>query len=341
MAVYTYPNNYELTQILPDLLDTTELNDPIFNLFPIRTSDSSTIMWEIKDNTTGLQGVRGLNGQPNRVTPMGGKRFAVKPGVYGDVQVLDEFHITERRQPGTPNTPIDLSDLIMVAEVELANRMNDRIRQVLWTLAATGTFSVVNKLGQVEYTDTFSTQTYTAGITWATSATATPLANLRAAKLLGRGHSADFGPKATAYMNLLTFNYLVSNSNASDLFGRRTNGLATIGGLDDINAVNLKEGLPTIVIFDDVYLNDNGTAIPFIADNKVILVGVRPRNQPVGAYIMTRNASNPNSEPGVYSFVKDSLSDGNNPVPREIAVHLGHNGAPVIYYPSAVIRMNV
>lgn len=341
MPTYTYPKNYELFQILPDLLQTTDLDDPIFKYFPITNRNAGMVMWDIKDNTTGLQGVRGYNGQPNRINLAGHKRYKMEPGVYGDVAVLDEAHMTDMRMLGTANTPIDIEDLIMGVEKELITKQNSRIRQILWTLLGTGTFSVLNKLGQIEHADSFSMQVFTAGITWATTATATPLANFRAIKLLGRGHSVNFGKKAIAFMNQITFNNLIANVNSADLYGKRTNGLSTITSPDDVNRVLLGEDLPQIQIFDEGYFNDAGTYIPFIADNKVIVVGMRPNDQPVGEYQMTRNIHNPDGQPGAYSFIVDTLSDGNHPVPREISVHLGHNGGPAIFYPSAVVRMNV
>jgi len=67
------------------------------------------------------------------------------------------------------------------------------------------------------------------------------------------------------------------------------------------------------------------------------VVGKRPGGQMVGEYRMVRNANNPNDAPGAYTHVivpKDHL-------PVSIQVHDGHNGGPVIQYPSSVVVMSV
>jgi hypothetical protein len=53
---------------------------------------------------------------------------------------------------------------------------------------------------------------------------------------------------------------------------------------------------------------------------------------------MTRNANNPDLAPGPYMRVIDT---GEIVIPRSIEVHDGHNGGPVIYFPSAVVVMSV
>ena len=53
---------------------------------------------------------------------------------------------------------------------------------------------------------------------------------------------------------------------------------------------------------------------------------------------MTRNANNAGASPGMYVKVVDK---GEDEVPRQIEVHLGFNGGPAVYYPSAVVKMAV
>jgi hypothetical protein len=76
----------------------------------------------------------------------------------------------------------------------------------------------------------------------------------------------------------------------------------------------------------------------FIPNNKVVVVGTRPAGQRVGEYRITRNANNPDLGPGPYMKVVDN---GEDKVPREIDVHDGHNGGPVLYYPGAIVVMSV
>ena len=338
MATYTYPTAAELSEIEQIKLPVLTMSDPLFDLMPMEDVDDDLIMWEQMDNYTGLQGVRGINGQPSKVQNVGGKRWTMQPGYYGEYTQIDEAELTRRRQWGTLNVSIKIDDLVMQRQDYLLNRRIDRIRYIGWTLLSTGTFSTTHPItGATLHTDTFSLQTAAAAVAWATQATATILKDFRALQLLGRGKSTNFGAKAQAFMNRKTFNNAVANTNTNDLAGRRTSGLQSVLNLGEINAVLLGESLPTMVIYDEGYLDGTGTFQPFIPDNTVIVIGVRPGNAPIAKYKMTRNANNPNLAPGPYTRVIDEAED----IPRTIRVHDGHNGGPAIYYPGAVVILSV
>lgn len=338
MATYVYPTSVELTEIAQDLTPRLEADREIFNILPVRSVDSHLLEWEQLDNYIGLQQVRGLGGDPPRVKAIGAKRYQMEPGVYGEFRRIDEVQLTARRQYGTFGTPINITDLVREAQEQLLLRRLDRQELIGWTLLSTGTFSVAGPMGTVLHTDTFTLKTYTAGVTWATSATAVPLANFRAVKLLGRGSSSKFGAGATAYMNQTTFNSLVTNTNANDLAGRRVTGLLSPLNLQEIGTILMGEDLPKIRIYDEGYIDDSGTFQLFIPNNKVIVVGQRPAGQRLGEYRMTRNANNADLAPGPYMKVVD---EGERTVPRVIDVHDGHNGGPVLYFPGGFVVMTV
>lgn len=334
---YIYPTNEELQLIAQTKVAALEMDDPIFEHFPVVNVDSHILSWEQRDNYKGLQAVRGLNGQPKRVNFVGGKRYTMEPGVYGEFATVDEIELTTRRPWGQFNGPINIDDLVTERQDFLLNRRISLIRSILWTLVTTGSFTVADEEGKTKHAGAFSIQTYSAGVAWGTAATAVPLANFRAVQLLSAGYSVNFGSQAKAYMNRVTFNKLVANTNTADIAGRRTSGLQNVLNLSEINSVLLGEDLPQIVIQDDGYYNESGTWTRFIATDKVVVIGSRPANQPVGDYAMTRNATNPNLSAGPYMKVVDDEDD----VPRNIKVHDGHNGGPRIYFPSAIVVMSV
>jgi hypothetical protein len=337
MATYTYPSNVVLRQIVQDKLPTLLANDPIFTYFPTRDVDASLVMWDQLDNYTGLQQLRGMNGEPPVVKQIGAKSYQVRPGVYGEFARIDELQLTERRQYGSWDTPISVDDLVMQKQDYLLGRQIDRMRWILWTLVTTGTFSVQLPDAAVGHSDTYTMQTYSAAVPWATIATATPLADLSAIQLLARGHSLNFGAGAVAFMNRVTFNNMRSNTNAADLYGRRTAGLGTANSQDLINGLLQADDLPGIRIWDDGYLNDSGTFVPFIPNAKVVVFGQRPGGAPIGEMQLTRNASNPGLAPGAYTKVVDDP----NEVPRNIEVHAGWNGSPALWFPSAIVVASV
>lgn len=333
------PSAAELRLVAQQLVPTLTLQDPIFQHFPITEEDADILMWEQEGFYTGVQGVRGLNGQPGRVKTAGLNRYLAEPGVYGEFMLLEERDLTKRRQYGTFGTVIDASDLVINRQKQLLTRRISRIRQIAWTLAATGQYSVAQTIGGQTFimaTDSYTFQTFAASPSWSTFATATPLADFRAVKLLQRGYSVSFGRQAKAYMNQTTFNNLIKNTNNADLFGRRTTGLATIENVNQLNALVAGDDLPTVVIHDDNYRDDTTAVQMFVPNNTVVVIGKRTLGDPVGEYRMTRNASNPGMAPGPYMAVKD-----NQDTPRQIKVHDGHNGGPVVFQPAAIVIMSV
>lgn len=335
MPDFIYPSNTALQQVAAQLLPRLEAARPVFDIFPIRNIDAHILEWEQADNYTGLQQVRGLNGDPTRVKPMGAKRYLMEPGAYGEFILIDERQLTTRRPYGQFTGPIDVSDLVLEAQNRLLGRRLDRLEQICWTLMATGTFAVADG-STVIHTDSYTTQTYAAGVTWATSATATPIADLRAVQLKSRGYSVNFGGGSQAFMNRTTWNQLMANTNAADLGGRKGEFGASLTA-EGVNRVLAGEDLPIPVIYDEGYLNDAGSFQLFVPNNKVIVVGARRDGDPVGEYRMTRNANNPDMGPGAYMKVVDD----EDRVPRSIEVHDGHNGGPVLFHPAAIVVMTV
>jgi hypothetical protein len=331
------PTSTELTQIAQDKLPRLSQDRAIFDIFRIRDVDQPLVSWEQRDNFIGLMTGRGFNGEPGTVQRVGGHRYNMQPGVYGDKIVIPEQELLLRRQWGTFNTPININDLVMEGQDQLLEVALDRIEWVCWTLLVSGTFSVFNN-NVLVHSDSYTNQTYSAPVVWSTTATSGPLADFRAVKLLSRGHSVNFGRKAVAYMNQTTFNYMISNTNNSDLFGRRNAGLATINNLADLNTLFLGDDLPQIQVYDETYFDNSGSLQLFIPTGKVIVNGARPANSQVAEFQFTRNAQNVDMAPGLYNKIFDRRE---NDVPGGLEIHTGFNGGPAIMFPSSIVTMIV
>lgn len=337
MPSYAYPSAQVLSTIEQNLMPDLVADDPVFEIMPIDTQDASLLKWQQQDDYIGLQQLRGLNGTPPRVSRLGINEFQMKPGVYGEYMSIDEAEMTERAKFGSLTDVIDIGDLVAQAQQQLLHRRLTRIKYIGWTLLTTGTFSV-STLDGVTHTDSYTMQTYSASPAWSSASTAVPLADFRAVQLLSLGYSVDFGQKATAYMNRVTWNYFIKNTNAADLYGRRTAGLGTYENVGDVNKLLAGDDLPQIVIYDKAYKDASGTATRYIPNNTVVVVGQRPGGRNIGNYTMTRNMNTTDGAAGPYTKVIDN---GDRAVPREIAVHDGHNGGPRLYFPSAVVVMSV
>jgi hypothetical protein len=340
MPTYSYPTSIDLMEIEQDLVPRLEADRPVFDLFPVVTEDADVIAWEQRDNYVGLMAVRGANNEPPRVKKIGGKRYVMEPGFYGEHEPVDEKELTARRRWGILGTPVSIDDLVMPIQEQLLGRQYDRIEWMIWALMATGTFSVPGPTGAPLHTDSYTLQTYTAPVTWATAATAAPLNDFRQVQLLARGHSVDFTDVAVAFMNQATFNSLANNTNNADLYGRRNVGLATYNNLQGFNQLLTGDNLPRLQIYDRGYLDDTGAFQLFIPNNTVIVVGKRPAGAPVGNWVYSRNINHEDGgvRAGPYYRVIDI---GEQKVPRRLEVHRGFNGGLKLFYPSAIVRMTV
>lgn len=334
---YVYPSQQTLEAIEQDLLPVLTAADPIFGEFPIDETNDTVLRWEQMDNYRGLQAIRGYNNELPKVARVGAKGFLMSPGVFGEHQTIDEQELTERRRLGSFTDRIDVTDLVRQIEEHLMTREIDRIRTILWTLVTTGTFSISTKDGVIEKTDTFPIQTFTSSPAWSTLASATPLADLRTVKLLARGHSVSFGNKAHLYINQTQANYLLENLNAGDLYGRRGTAGSTFNTMADDNRIFFENDLPQIVVYDEGYYDELGVFQLFIPTGKGVLIGGRPNGRPVGNYRMTYNANG--NAPGSFMRVVDTGPE--TPSPRKVIVERGHNGGPVIFFPSAVVLLNI
>jgi hypothetical protein len=336
-----YPTNTELTEIDAVFMANLTLDDEIFNIFPLRATSYAQVMWEQNDNYFGLQQIRGYNGEPQRVPNVGRRRYAKQPGVYGEYDLIDEQELTIRAQPGTHDQVVDVSDLVINRDEQLLVRQVTRIRWILWNLLSRGLYTVTGPDGTIMDQDAYTPQLFTAGVTWATVATATPLANFRAIKLLARGQGVIFDGGAVAFMNQTTANNYLANQNANDLGGRRISGGNTVNSMAGISEIHQGDGLPRIVIEDGGYLDDNGVFQLWCPDNRVIVVGRRQNGARLGEFLLTRNASNPDFSSSTYAMVIDSGRNPYAPPPRKVEVHRGMNGGPTLQFPTAIVIMTV
>lgn len=343
MVTYSFPDSADLLLVEQSLLPVLTLDDPLFTMFPINNRDASHVIWEQEDDYRGLMQARGVNGQPTGVAMVGYNRYQMDPGRYSEFVQLDEKAMENRRPLGEFDGNVSINDLVYKAQDRLLDRRFRRIKWILWTLLSTGLFSVPGPDGGVLHKDQYAFQTQTASVAWATVATAKPIADFRAAKLKARGRSVRFDKSAQAFMNQSTFNDMIANTNTADIGGRRIENGATINAKENIDAVMLANDLPTIVVWDDGYVNDSGTFIPWIPNNVVVIIGNRTNGSTVGEFQYTRNIMNSNAAPGPYTIVSDTANgnSGGQVVPRIVRVDDGFNGGPAVYQPGCIIVLAV
>jgi hypothetical protein len=338
MANYSYPTATELMEIEQVKLPRLTADSPIFKLFPFEGKRTHLLEWEQEDNYGGMQQIRGLDGKPPRVATVGARSFLMKPGVYGEFMAIDEMERTLRRAYGAFNSPASLDDLVMRRQDQLLVRRLNRIEWLSWQLALYGYFRVMDNKNAIVHTSGYANQQYTSPTPWSNTATASPLDDFRAIQLLGRGQSAEFGAGATAYVNRVTGNRLLANTNDADLGKKLASGFNPATSINGLNTLLSVEGLPNVEVYDDGYHDEAGVWHQWIPDGKALVVGRRSGGAPIGNFRFTFNVNNLGGEPSPYTRVIDRSEDT---IPAEVEVHDGFNGGPVIYYPGSLVTMNV
>ena len=124
------------------------------------------------------------------------------------------------------------------------------------------------------------------------------------------------------------------NRNPNDVGKVGLSACCTFMGPDMVNQQFAAQGLGQIKIYDQGYVDDTNTFVPYIPDGSVLIVGKRPDVSNVGNYTFTRNALGCSVTSGSWVKVVDSCD---REVPRRITLHKGHNGVPIIEYPRAVV----
>lgn len=342
MAVqtYLYPTLKEVNDIDQQLMAQAISNSRVLQLFPMIEKPTSRVAWRQRDNYLGLTQIRGYNAPPPGVPRVGMSEYVKEPSAFGEFTQVDEKELTDRAIAGRPDIPVPIDDLVMECDEMLVTRQTSRIEWLIWQLLIYGYYHVTSASGTVIDRDSYAPQTFTSTVPWSTVATATPLADFRAVRLLSRGSSVSFGTDALALMNQVTFDHMIGNTLATDLGGRR-DGLDLIMGLESTNKLNMKDGLPKVEIYDQGYYTDAGVWTQWIPDNYVVVIGKRKNGAEIGNFILTKNASNPDFGSRPFSSVIDTGRLPGFRPPRMIEVHRGFNGGTAIYYPGSVVVMRV
>lgn len=361
---FIYPTSFLMSEIQQDYIRRGREGRLGLDIMPIVDKRAAKVRWKQKDNYYGTQAFRGMDGAPTRVIRVGHKIYEYEPGVFGEFTEITETELTTRAA-GFPveTTPIDISDLYMEAQELLIGREYDRIESSIWTLLTTGVLQIIMDGPdgtQIGYKDSYTFQSLAALVPWSTAATATPILDFQRAQQLGiaAGHSVNFGAAAKAYATQNTWNRLLNNQNAADFAGKRAQYGQTFNDLAMFSNFFQGQNLPQPVTYDQGHIPRQGSSPgtqafgggllkKFIPDGIVVIVGQRPQNARVGEYITTINASN-NFNPGSYQYTIDRANgggqgggNGEKKTPANIEHHRGHNGGPVIYYPTSVIVLTV
>jgi hypothetical protein len=337
------PSNYEITEIMQQLLPTLrkDRGSPVNEFCPTTTVDVTTLIWEQQDNYTGMMSPRGLDGPPTIVSQVGLSNYVARPSYYGEEMILSEREIMDQRKWGTPNQPVDMTELTMRKANQLLHRQFVLEEYLTWQLILNGYYIQKHPVtGSIIAQDSWTQRSYTSSVDWYTFATATPLQDMRNIWLLHRGYSVAFNKNANNYMNRYTLNGAVQNRNANDIYGQRTGGFFT-GNLEvtlnlaSVNEVLTGEDLAPFSVYDEGYYDSTNTFQQWIPNEKSVVIGKRLDGSRILEYVYTSNMANMDmtAGPAYRTYMTPEA------VPKPM-IYRGFNGVHRMLFPSAIIACN-
>lgn len=312
-----------------------------FKLMPLVTQDVTELIYEREGVNRGIQNARGPGGPAGRIARPSIEEKRFTPGHYGDEYVIDELELENRRQVGSWQefeSQKSISDKIARL---MSDRQMDRQEKNIFDLLCTGGFETRGAAGTggpVFHRQIFPLRQFTPGVLFSNLAASTPITYLRSLMpLLQLGVSVDFRI-GYAIANRNTINTILNNTNAADITGRRVNSGDTVNDLASYNKILASNDIFQLTEYHKGYYPDGEGNPPqlFIPDGKICIIGVREDGEPIGDYVMTRNAHNANSAPGEHYVVEDFRLR----TPPSIRIGAGHNGGPVPTYLEAIAIIN-
>ena len=371
VQLFGIAQNYAVLQeaLLPNLMwDTLGAgSDPLLQIYPLGYEDASTISYDQWEDPFGLTALRGLDAPPMIVTLPGLRTYQVAPGYYGNKTMIRESQITQMRQPGTPNEPVRMRELMNYYMNYFLGMAASRIRQTMADLLLTGTFTNTTTNATDGTSDGSQDHTYTienyrtlspandgnTGPSWNLDpVNATPINDmLYWQNYLTLGTSTSFGRDSKLITQTSVINDLLKTTQIQQTYKDKYG--ASIMGPDGV-AELISQGfsLPKIEVYDegyqptlaDVQAQTLSTFTRFIPPGNLIWAGKRKDGQIPGGFKFTRNAAKVTDGFSGYPVTNVSsdipnIGQGlvvnvfyNNRTPVSFDYEISFNACPVTYY---------
>jgi len=318
---------------------------PLGQVMPWTFEDTDAVLWENRDNVTGITPARGVGEAYPVMDDSGVKRHAMTPGHFGETRVVDASRLVRGREVGTWGEAIDPYREASRMMFEIAQRELSLVNYTRGRLLSLGEVSVPDRNGTTRYTHnwngyTSQLVTLAGNDVWTDLDDSYPLGSIRDAihaKGIGSGHSFN-RPEAMAISNPITWSYVWKNENPADVGGKRDPFGATITDMGTFKRYMVNQAdLPMPVIDDSGYGRATDDVWQFnVPDGYVVIVGVHMAyGVKCGNYVGTRHDA-AKGRATIYAEIDESP----NP-PKLPRVHRGHSGGPRLNFGRQVIVMKV
>lgn len=237
----------------------------------MKTELGLTIEYDMTFDDTGMTPATGLNDP----TPIRAKQqvqhMSFTNQEWREKKIIDREKIAKLRAPGSNLEQMWAEEYMVEAMIELNQRLETRVEWMRWQVLKGSIVipATTSKPAQTLNYGVPSSMLPTASTLWSNTASANPLADIQAWKILFRGTGAR---PAKIIVNQKVDSYLMQNANIQNL-------LRNLYGRDVLSADSLKFVIKQQLagleyeVYDAGYLDDTGTFYPFIPDNACVIVG--------------------------------------------------------------------
>lgn len=304
------------------------------DMFPVEDHPVQAVEWDEYGPINGLASAH-ASGNKAKVVKHPIRKHHVERSLYfKEAMELTEEDVENIRQAGTYNQLAGEEEAMRMVET-LGLRQEARLEHLRWSMMAG---SVALDENGVKRTITYTLgSTPTAGQLWSLTSKADPIRDMQTWAKTFRGKTN--GPLKVFY-NRTIGEYLSQNERVRELI-KRTSSVAELGPANVGNMLApLVGGIESMTMYDEGYTTEGGVYTPFIAENKIFMVGRPVRGQRLGAFKTTPSAHNGGLKPrpGKFVITKDDLEKGDPPVFKVIS---GIKGVPILQHPDAILYATV
>lgn len=339
---YTYFTPTSIETVANIFRDTIPLDERLgFKVLPFREKNVTRIVIRRPDYLRGLQPYRDSHTASTKLDDYFnrfGTFCSLETDEWAEHDDIYAHEIAESVEAeGCATDAVDISELMAIRMAQLVNREFNRQEFNIWSAIVYGKY-VAEKAGEVVQVHSYPIRYFPPAVSWADQLNSTPIADLRAIRLLFRGLKLRFDRKAWFIVNQATFDCMLSNQNPRDL------GKTVVSACCELltGAVMAERfyafDLPAPTVYDEGYWTRDAFH-PFIPDGFAVLIARHLEGQPLGYYTLTRHGQScTGNKTGVGSWTKiDDNCDRSAGEVRRIRIEKGHSGVVQINYPEAII----
>lgn len=340
--------SFEFIQLARELLQTLPQQMLGLQILPDENSAHDTWVLLQPRPFAGIVRWRGLgqDARPTR-TPMAYENRAciIRPGYWSEYQEVDESMLRLIAERGTCNARFDLVEYERDLMMDISLKIHQLKESQIWQALVNGYLEERNDEGITVWSQRYKIIRARFNVSACDRANSTPLADLACiARSVVGVSGAMFDTRAKMYANSRTWECLLRNTNPQDIGRMSLSACCDAIGMQRLAQFFAARNLPQPVVYDGIWRDDNNRINYYIPTGKIVMIGVRPDGQALGAYFQppTLIECGNDTTVGHGAFVTRIDNACNKTLHawngrRIIRWIYGLNGIPVIKYPTSVI----